>query len=117
MKNQLIQFAARSRVLLQRLVRLLVSDKWLMVGQVSSAILCYASFAAKGNWSASTWCSIAAIMSLMYYDKVRQKGATINQTDIEADEKLADAVETIKEYVRRRDVLPNVQAEPRAQRK
>ena len=103
MKNQLTQFAARSRVLLQSLVRLLVSDKWLTVGQVSYAILCYASFGYAGQWSAACWCAIAAMMSLLYYDKVRHKGATINQTDIEADEELAEAVETINEYVRRRD--------------
>lgn len=95
--------ATRIGLRVQRLVRLFVSDKWLMVGQVTSAILCYASFAADGNWSASAWCSIAAMMSLLYYDKVRQKGATINQTDIEADEELAEAVETINEYVKRRD--------------
>ncbi len=85
------------------MVRLLCSDKWLTVMQVMSAIICYVSFGYKGQWSAAVWCAVAALMTLLYYDKVRHKGATINQTDIEADEELAEAVETINDYVRRRD--------------
>ena len=41
-------------------------------------------------------------MSLLYYDKMNA-GSTINQKDIDSDEELADAVETINDYVRRRD--------------
>ena len=39
------------------------------------------------------------------------KAKSIDQADIEADEELAEAVETINEYVKRRDSMPNVQAE------
>ena len=88
---------------LWRLVRLLGSDKWLTVIQVISATIYYAGFGYDGQWSAAAWCAVSAMMSLLYYDEVRRKGATINQTDIEADEELAEAVETINDYVRRRD--------------
>ena len=85
-----------------KLAKLLISDKFLALGQILSAALCYVAFAYEGNWSASVWCAIAALMSLLHYDKMNE-GSTINQKDIDSDEELADAVETINDYVRRRD--------------
>jgi hypothetical protein len=85
-----------------KLAKLLISDKFLAVGQILSAVLCYVAFAYEGNWGASTWCAIAAMMSLLYSSKMNE-GSTINQKDIDSDEELADAVKTINDYVRRRD--------------
>lgn len=102
-------------IALWRLVRLFLSEKWLTVGHVASAGMCYIAFGfSDGNWNAAVWCAIAALMSLLHYDH-RQKGTTIKQEDIDKDKELAKAVETIREYVKRRDASPNPQAEPRGE--
>jgi hypothetical protein len=87
---------------IHKLAKLLINDKFLAIVQMLSAVLCYVAFAYLGNWSASAWCAIAAMMSLLYYSKMNEV-STINQKDIDSDEELAEAVETINDYVRRRD--------------